>query len=120
MCLILLAALLPFAGCNKVEVYDIRGDWVFSHAGEVGPPLRFEGSLESGAVQWIGREAVHGSYAVTGKDVIFNYEYPLDYYSWNCRFVGTFESDDAMTGTMEFIAPFQPYNWSYEAEGMRL
>jgi hypothetical protein len=119
-CLILLAVLLPLAGCRKDDACDIRGDWSFHHDNVTYDSLRFVGSRESGTVEQVGSDALHGTYTVTGKDVSFNYEYRLDHLSWRCSFVGAFESDDLMTGTMDFLAPFQPYNWSEEVVGERL
>ena len=119
MCFILLAALLPFAGCSQGDANDIRGDWSFRHEGEEQFALRFEGSRESGTVRQVGFGNGQGSYTVTGKDVVFDYASD-DIGGRSCSFVGAFESDDAMAGTLTILAPYPPFNWSVEVEGTRL
>lgn len=119
MCLVLLAALLSLAGCGKDDAYDIRGDWSFRRDGAEEIALRFVGSRESGTVQQIGPGGGQGSYTVTGKDVVFNYA-STNIGGLGCSFVGAFETDDAMAGTMQFIAPYPPFNWSEEVQGVRL
>lgn len=119
MCLVLLAALLPLVGCSQGDGYDIRGDWSFRHDGEEQFALRFEGSRESGTVQQVGFGNGQGIYTLTGKDVVFNYA-SSDIGGRSCRFVGIFETDDAMAGTMTILAPCPPFNWNVEVEGVRL
>jgi hypothetical protein len=114
----LLILLLASAGCNKDEEFDIRGTWSFTTGTEVHFVFTFSGWLESGTLALADPQDGAGTYTVSGETVVFNFTSTLEG-GKNCHFSGSFTSEDKLTGTMDFVAPYPPFEWTREVEGQR-
>jgi len=116
----LLLLLLGNAGCRKEELFDIRGKWLFySGLNEINV-LSFSGTPEKGTVIYPYHEdAGMGDYSVSGNTIVFNFISDLDggsHYFFN----GTSISENLMVGTMDFKAPYPPWQWTLEVGGQRI
>jgi hypothetical protein len=115
----LLILLLVNAGCSKEGTFDIRGQWSFRSGSEEIYVFAFDGWPGEGGLVAVGSPgAGSGTYTVSGKNVAFDF-----HAEWaggkNCEFSGTFDSEDRMSGTMDFTAPYPPFEWTKQVEGLR-
>ena len=115
----LLALLMAQAGCSKGEEFNITGDWWFLSSNEVQFAFTFQGSSEKGTLSSAnGSEQGTGIYTVTDGEVVFNFVSTLPG-GKGCNFLGTFVSEDRIHGNLEIVAPYSPFNWSIDVEGIR-
>jgi hypothetical protein len=114
----LLILLLAGAGCSKDDEFDIRGTWTFRTGAEQHFVFTFSGSLATGTLVEDNSQSGSGVYTVTGKDVVFDYTSTLTG-GKNCHFSGAFSTEDKMSGTMEFVAPYSPFEWTLQVEGQK-
>lgn len=115
----LLILLLASAGCNKDEEFDIRGTWSFSTGSEEHYVFTFSGSCEAGMLAEADPQNGAGTYTVSGEEVAFDYASTLTG-GKSCEFSGSFTTEDKISGTMDFVAPYPPFEWTKEVEGKRL
>ena len=114
----LLILLLAGAGCSKEDEFDIRGAWTFRTGTEQHFVFTFSGLLASGTLVEDNAQSGTGVYTVTGKDVVFDYTSTLTG-GKNCHFSGAFSTEDKMSGTMNFVAPYPPFEWTLQVEGQK-
>ena len=114
----LLILLLAGVGCNKNGEFDIRGTWSFATGAEEHFVFVFTGSLASGTLTEDNGQSGAGVYAVTGKDVVFDFTSTLTG-GKSCHFSGAFSTEDKMSGTMDFVAPYPPFEWTLQVEGQK-
>jgi hypothetical protein len=115
----LLMLLMASAGCNKNDEFDIRGTWSFSTGSEEHYVFTFSGALESGTLAQADPQDGNGDYTVAVKEVVFTFTSAL-VGGKSCHFGGSFVSEDKLSGTMDFFAPYPPFQWTKEVEGQRL
>jgi hypothetical protein len=116
----LLVLFLAFAGCCRGGRYDIRGEWSFHSGSEELYMFLFIDSLKMGTlVESRFPNDGGGAYSISREEVIFNFTSTL-IGGRSCRFSGAFTSGDLISGTMDFAAPYPPFEWTLQAEGRRL
>lgn len=117
---LLLLMMLFLGGCAKQGQFDLRGEWSFRSGNEEIISLSFMGFVEKGAVVDPNiPEGGAGEYTVEGEQVEFEYISTL-IGGRSCRFSGRFDSEDTLSGEMEFVAPNPPFEWTVTVEGLRL
>jgi hypothetical protein len=114
----LLILLLASVGCNKNGEFDIRGTWIFATGAQEHYVFAFTGSLASGTLTEANLQNGAGIYTVSGKEVVFDYTSTLTG-GKNCHFSGAFSTEDRMSGTMDFVAPYPPFEWTLQVEGQK-
>jgi hypothetical protein len=116
----LLILLLASAGCNKKGQNDIRGEWSFKSGAEELYVFLFIGSLEKGTLAEVDYpDGGGGHYTVAGEEIEFEFVATLPG-GRSCHFSGSFTTSDRITGTMELVATYPPFAWTFEVEGRRL
>ncbi len=114
----LLVLLLAQAGCSKGEKYNIMGDWSFLLGSEEQFAFTFLGGSEKGILIPIDGNQGEGTYTVSDGEVVFHFESTLTG-GKSCEFLGAFVSEDRIHGNLEYHAPYPPFNWSFNVEGIR-
>ena len=128
----LLLLLLAAVGCQKNEaVFDIRGQWTFNDGDTTQGNYTFIGTPESGTLvdtpagengtvpaKGLLTPRVSGTYAVTGKDVVFDFTSTL-LGGRNCHFSGSFVAEGKLQGTMDLVGAIPPGSWSLQVEGRK-
>ena len=115
----LLILLLANAGCSKEEEFDIRGTWSFHTGSEEHYVFTFNGSLETGTLAEADPQNGAGTYTVSGEEVVFDYT-STQIGGRSCHFSGSFISENKLSGTMNFVAPYPPFAWTLAVEGQKL
>ena len=117
LCLLIL--LLTAVDCSKDEKYDIRGKWSFTTGAQEHYIFTFSGSSETGTLAEEDAQNGEGDYTVSGETVVFDFTSAL-IGGKSCHFHGTFTTEDKLSGTMDFVAPYPPFQWTLQVEGNRL
>jgi len=117
---VLLVLLLAGGACFHLGPDDIRGEWSFQSGSEKLYVFMFIGSREKGTLVEVDYpDDGAGRYTVAGKEITFDFVATLAG-GRSCHFSGTFTAEDRIAGTMELVAAYPPFAWTYEVEGQRL
>jgi hypothetical protein len=114
----LLAMLLALAGCSKGEKYNITGNWSFLLGSEEQFAFTFQGSSEEGTLKALDSNEGSGVYTVTDGEVVFHFE-STHIGGKSCDFLGAFVAEDRIQGHLEIRAPYPPFTWTLDMEGIR-
>ena len=117
---VLVVLLLANGACFHFGPNDIRGEWSFQSGSEKLYVFVFAGSREKGTLVEVDYpDDGAGQYTVAGKEIEFNFVATLAG-GRSCHFSGSFTADNRIAGTMELVAAYPPFAWTYEVEGRRL
>lgn len=114
----LLAVLLAQAGCSTGEKYNIMGNWSFLLGSEEQFAFTFKGSSEKGILIAIDGNEGEGTYTVSDGVVVFHFASTLTG-GKGCNFLGAFVAEDRIHGNLEIVAPYPPFTWTFDVEGIR-